>query len=77
MKLWEEQNQCLQKQDLLRKREGMAVEEKLRNKSLYKLQLFLLKVIPMCMTFISRREDEDYMLEKAFKRVVNMATRRL
>lgn len=30
----------------------MAVEERLRNKSLYKLQLYLLKVIPMVMAFI-------------------------
>ena len=29
----------------------MAVEEKLRNKSLYKLQLILLKAMPMCMAF--------------------------
>lgn len=31
----------------------MAAEERLRNKSLYKLQLFLIKVIPMVMAFIS------------------------
>lgn len=30
----------------------MAAEERLRNKSLYKLQLYLLKVIPMVMAFI-------------------------
>ena len=48
----EEQNLWLQKLASQRKREDIVVEEKLKNKNLYKVYLILLKVMPMVMAFL-------------------------